>query len=82
MRAWEKFGTGTVAKPGNVIESPRLGWFRWMPFATAACAATFAGVRRKMDRSALREVAHESSYVAELAGTEAAVYWGPFRLIF
>ena len=53
-----------------------------MPFATAACAATFAGVRRKMDRSALREVAHESSYVAELAGTEAAVYWGPFRLIF
>ena len=74
VRAWEKFGAGAVAKPGNVIESPRLGWFRWVPFAAAACAAIFAVVMWKMGRPASREVAHEAGYVAELAGTEAAVW--------
>jgi hypothetical protein len=74
VRAWERFGTGAVARPGNVIESPRLAWFRWMPFAAAACAAIFAVVMWEMSRSASREVAHGARYVAELAGTEAAVW--------
>ncbi len=74
VHAWEKFGTGTVTKHRNVIESPRLGWFRWIPLAAAACAAIFAGVMWKMDPSPSREVAHGASYVAELAGMEAAVW--------